>query len=123
MRPADNAALQVIARTGVTPRHSVVLIRLGQRLVLLGVAGDRIQRLREVTGPAGVAEITACSAGGGGSAGVFDKLLLQESSVFGAGGEPDRPTPEVASAMQRRERLRIPGLANLKSRLQALRSH
>lgn len=123
MRMADNAALQVIARTGVTPRHSVVLIRLGQRLVLVGVAGDRIQRLGEVTDPAEVAEITACSVGGGGSAGVFDKMLLQESSAFGAGGEPDSPTPEVASAMERRERRRVPGLANLKSRLKALRSH
>jgi flagellar biogenesis protein FliO len=128
MRTADSAALQVVARTGVTPRHSVALVRLGRRLVLVGVSGDRMRRLSEVTDPLEIAEILAHT--GAAATRGFDRFLVEEASAYGAPGGPESKTdpasaavsPEVAGAMARRDRQRLPALANLKSRLQALRS-
>ncbi len=48
-------AMRVLGRTALSPRHSVVLLRVGnQRVIAVGVSGDRMTTLSEITDPAGI---------------------------------------------------------------------
>jgi flagellar biogenesis protein FliO len=53
-RPAGRRAspLQVVARTGLSGRHQLFLVRLGERLVLVGAGPQGLATLSEVTDPA-----------------------------------------------------------------------
>ena len=45
---SDNRLIEVLSRAAVGPKQSVVLVRVGSRLVLLGVGSDSMQKLTEI---------------------------------------------------------------------------
>lgn len=82
-RAVDGRVLQVVARANVSPKHSVVLLGVGRRFLLLGVSGDRVTPLGEVTDPEEVAELSVrAGAGAVRTGGVFDDLLSRESGDY-----------------------------------------
>ncbi len=51
----DGGGLKVVGRTALTPRHFIYAVRVGnQRLLVVGVSGDRISALSEFVDPAQV---------------------------------------------------------------------
>jgi len=52
---ADGGGLRVVSRAALTPRHFIYTVRVGsQRLLVVGVSGDRITALSEFDDPAQV---------------------------------------------------------------------
>lgn len=48
-------AMRILGRTALSPRHSIVLVRVGhQRVIAVGVSGDRMTTLTEITEPSGI---------------------------------------------------------------------
>jgi flagellar biosynthetic protein FliO len=89
VRAADGGLLRVVGRTSLTPKHSLALVRMGRRFVLVGVSGDRLSRLCEVSDPEEVAELAArAGIGTTPSTNAFDNLLLHEAASY---EEPDEP--------------------------------
>lgn len=43
--------VEVVARTALTPRHQLVVVRVSERVLVLGVSPDRIATLAELTDP------------------------------------------------------------------------
>lgn len=119
-RIADSRALQVVARVGLSPKHSAVLVGLGRRFVLLGVSGDRVTTLCEVCDPDEVAELAArVGAAGGRATGDFDDLLVREAGGYSASAPAD--VDETASARSGGSPAREP-LNDLLRRLRVLQS-
>lgn len=83
VRTTGSSALRVVARTSVTPKHHLALVQLGRRFVLVGVSGDRLQTLSEVTETQEVAEVAAqTGATLAGRPNGFDDLLVKESADY-----------------------------------------
>ena len=83
VRTTGSNALRVVARTSVTPKHHLALVQLGRRFVLVGVSGDRLQTLSEVTETQEVAEVAAqTGATLAGRPNGFDDLLAKESDDY-----------------------------------------
>lgn len=59
MRTSGAGALQVLARQPLTGKQSLCLVRIGKRLVLMGVTPERISTLTEITDREETAEIVA----------------------------------------------------------------
>lgn len=94
---AGCSVLNVVGRAGLSPKHSVALVSVGQRFVLVGLSGDRMTRICEVSDPQEVAELTlrlgqSSSLGkpvsGGGSAKAFESLLAGEVNEYAHDLEP-----------------------------------
>lgn len=47
----SSGPIQLLHRTFLTPKHTVCLVRCGDRLLLIGLSGDRIQNLSEIHDP------------------------------------------------------------------------
>ncbi|NLX13324.1 MAG: FliO/MopB family protein [Phycisphaerales bacterium] len=58
-----SGAIEVVARTGLSSKQQLVLVKVGRRLVLLGVSADRINPLSEVVDPDEVATLIGAVAG------------------------------------------------------------
>ena len=85
-------ALRVVGRTALTPRHSIYAVRVGsQRLLLVGVSGDRIAPLSQFDDPAQVLDIDSD----------FGRTLERE---MGEGGpRAETPGREEAGGSQREQ--------------------
>lgn len=122
LRAADHDALRVVARTGLSQKHSLALIRLGRRYVLVGMAGDRLNSLCEVTDPEEVAELTAHVGKSTRTGNAFDRLLSHELKDYrsehgpartGRGKDDDDDGVSDDGA--------VPGFTSLRSRLRSLK--
>lgn len=51
--------VNVLGRTHLSSKHAVYLLKVGDKVLVVGVAGDRIQPLSEVTDPREVARMTS----------------------------------------------------------------
>ncbi len=87
----DSGGLRVVGRTSVTPKHSVALIRVGRRFVLVGVSGERMTALCDVNDPDEVAELTRQAGITGADA--FNEVLLNEATNY---REPAEDEPVAA---------------------------
>lgn len=93
-RVQDSNLFRVIGRTALTPKHSVALVSVGRRLILVGLCGDRISTLGEISDAAEVAELmTRSSAPPRSKGGGFDELLAGQSVEF-------RPTGEAGDEIE-----------------------
>jgi flagellar protein FliO/FliZ len=81
MKVQDAGLVRVMGRTVVGPRQSLVLLRVGQRVVLVGVSPDRIDRVCEIADADEVASLTAQSSAGS-SHGRFSSWLDREAAAF-----------------------------------------
>lgn len=101
-RLTDAGGLRVVGRASVTPKHSVVLLRVGRRYVLVGVSGERMTPLSEVSDPDEVAELTRQTGVSGADA--FDRVLLKEATIYGESDE-DEPDAIGSSSTESRRPL------------------
>jgi flagellar biosynthetic protein FliO len=77
--------LEFLVRTSVGPKQSLLLVRLGSRVLLLGVTAERIQTLQVIRDPEEVERLGVPEAS---STGRFQELLGGMRAAFG--GEPRR---------------------------------
>lgn len=59
---AASPVIEVLARTSLSPRQNLCLVRLGRRLVLLGVGGEQAHTLVEISDPVEAAELIGAAA-------------------------------------------------------------
>jgi flagellar biogenesis protein FliO len=118
-RITDGGALRVIARAGLSPKHGLALIQVGRRLVLIGISGDRMTGLSEVTDPDEVAELLAQPAAGGRrqSSELFGDLLRQEARSY---VRPGRSQPKDADPQETSVARTQKSLTDLLSRLRSV---
>jgi flagellar biogenesis protein FliO len=76
--------LDVVARLSLSPKQTVVLVKMGKRLVLLGTSGDRITPLSEVTDPEQVAILLgeAASESTSSMTSAFAQSIKRESMAY-----------------------------------------
>lgn len=92
-RSSESGVLRVVARASLSPKHSVALMSVGRRFVLIGLSGDRITQVCQVTDPEEVAELAARTGAARTPSGEdFDTLLVQEAEDYhSALGEGEKP--------------------------------
>jgi flagellar protein FliO/FliZ len=79
-----NEALKVVAHTGLSPKHQLFLVRMGQRMVLLGSGPQGLSRLAEITDPAEARDVLEAA---GQKAGMFaGRLHREEPETENSGG-------------------------------------
>ncbi len=82
-RGGGSGVLQVVGRVSLSSKHTITLVHLGRRFVMVGVAGDRVTTLCEVTDPDEVAELVArVDTSGKQAAPGFDHLLHGEAACY-----------------------------------------
>lgn len=118
-RVADSHVLRVVSRAHLTRKQSLALVRIGRRFVAVGISGDRVDVLSEISDPEEVADLvkrTGISVES--QPNMFDGALLREVAEFK--GEADSVAAEQPSAPKRggRESLR-----NLLRRIRTLQTH
>jgi len=117
---ADSGLLRVVAQTSIAGKHSVALIQLSRRFVLVGVSSDRVEPLCTICNPEEVADLltrigSRSAAGDDG----FSEMLASE-----VGGYADPLEEELASAPKSGERVSAASgqLAGLLGKLRTLQS-
>jgi flagellar biosynthetic protein FliO len=91
-----SGVMEVLSRTPLSGKQSLVLVKMGRRLLLLGVSGDQINTLCIVDDPGQVATLIGAAAGGqpGSMTQAFARAFADENRVYDA--EPtDEPESEI----------------------------
>ncbi len=91
----DGGVVRILGRTVVGPRQSLLLVRVGQRVVMVGVSPDRIERVCELADAEEVAAITS-QASGGRTKAEFSAWLDKEAAEF-ADAEKAGESPTAGS--------------------------
>jgi len=127
-RISDNGVLRVVGRCGLTPKHNLVLVRLGSRFILVGISPDGIHGLCNVAG-SNEADLLAASMSGKSAKnpGAFSELLGRESMLFRSEERGDSTSlAETSEETTTWERMSPPTtnrpVAKLIQRLRALQS-
>lgn|GEM_PF-2622572 len=114
----DSGLLNVVARTTLTPKQHVALVRLGRRFVMVGVSPDRIDQLCVVDDAEEVSELIIRTDGGTvPRSSEFDLELSREMSDYDLAHERDVDRDAVLGAPGTPCR---PPLQELLNRLQSL---
>lgn len=66
---ASGRGMEILGRTPIGPKHAAVLLRVGGRVLVLGVSGDRMQTLAELKDPEEVERLVSPPAPGGAQPG------------------------------------------------------
>ena len=119
-RIREDGLLRVVGRASLTPKSNVALLRVGRRFVLLGVSGDRVSMLTEVTDPEEVSELAQrLGSVPTVSRSVFDRTLDAENRAY----EHTEPDPDVDVAPPARRRIRkSSSLQDLLAKIHRLKS-
>jgi flagellar biogenesis protein FliO len=112
-KPVSSAAMAVVARAAVTPKHSLATVQWGRRFLLLGLGPERVETLAEIDEPGEATELAGTlGVRWPAGAAAFDDALMAESAAF-----------EEASAPLVSERVaRTSAVNDLLRRLKSLRS-
>lgn len=99
-RLSETGAMRVVGRVGLTPKHTLSLVRVGRRFVMVGVSGDRLTTLCEIADADEVAELAArADTAGRGRSDEFDDLLTREGAQYrGAPEARAAPTADGAAS-------------------------
>lgn len=118
-RSGGSSAMRVSGRVNLTPKHSIALVHVGRRYLLVGLSGDRMTTLSEVSDPDEVADLAALvNESGTLHHEGFDDILLSEAADFRSTAAPERAdTVEV-----RKARIGGRGLTGLKDLVDRLKS-
>ena len=83
-RVGGSATIKVLARTHLSPRHSVAIVRVGRRLLVVGQSPDNLAALDAIVDPQEVSEILGqCESSGAASASAgFSKVYRQTERAF-----------------------------------------
>ncbi len=81
--------LQVVARSYLSPKQSICLVRAGPRLIMVGVTADRITHLTDIDDPDAAAQLIgqAEASKEHSRTGAFQRLVVDEGTVY------RRPSP------------------------------
>lgn len=83
---ATGSSIRVLSRTPLGVKQSLALVQVGQRVVLLGLTGERISALCQMDDAEEVARLRAgCMAGAEGRDGTFVRALSGETARYTAG--------------------------------------
>lgn len=83
VRAVESGVVRVVGRTVLSPKHTLTLVALGRRFVLVGVCGDRLTTISEVTDPDEVAALAARIGSSHGQKGDdFGDLLAGEEDDY-----------------------------------------
>lgn len=108
-RTRRTAMLEVVSRTSIGPRHSLCLVRVGPRLVLLGVSKERISAVDVISDESQAAQILGQHAKlrDDSHSAEFGECLKREGSAYAAeSAAPEQKTAQPAPAASRvREQL------------------
>jgi flagellar biogenesis protein FliO len=114
--------VRVVAQSVLAPRHTAVLVQLGRRLVLVGVSGERMSRLCEITDPDEVLELLSGSRSAADGGRAFDSLLGRESITFQDSSTALRTEREDREDRKSRSEATPAPVAKLLTRLRALQN-
>lgn len=90
-RKPDSSIIDVVARSAIGPKQSLVLVRLARRFVLIGISGEHVATLSEITDAQEVDELMAQTHSVNAARGEEFKALLKEQALqykAETGGEP-----------------------------------
>jgi flagellar protein FliO/FliZ len=108
VRAMSSGAIEILGRNHLAPKQSLTLVRVGRRIVLVGVTPDRISTLCVIDNPHEVAELAGAVSAKGKSG--FEKVLGEAATAFGG---PDTELGVLAGGPSAR-------LAQAKGELQGL---
>ncbi len=79
--------IEILGRQYLSPKQSVALLKVGRRVVLVGMTSDRLTRLETIADPAEVAEIVGRSATRkpGSLTDAFQRDVLREAAAYEPG--------------------------------------
>lgn len=99
---SSGGLLEVVARTPVSPKQSVTLVRIGRRFLLLGVSPERITTLCMVDDAQGSAELMAdlSSRRPDSSASAFAKSFNDEAGEFDEESDEFEPNRGVGGSVR-----------------------
>ncbi len=124
IRVADSRAINVVARSAITPKHQAALIQIGRRFVLVGISGEQMTTLCEVTNPEEIAELTTrVGLTQSPHATGFENVLSRETEGYVEPAvDPMMETLPGADPHQERRTgwLKTPALSELKNKLRSL---
>lgn len=117
---SDGTAVRVVARTALSPKHNVALLRVGRRFVLVGLSGERMSPLAEITDGEEVAELLTITGAGSRSSGdAFENVMSSETDAFDV-DHHDEATDADPIVPGRRIGFHGNALSQLKDRLRGL---
>lgn len=120
----DSSALRVAARVALTPRHSLALVQVGRRFLVLGLSPDHVSGVCDIQEEEEVAELKAHFGAGRPPARRFDALVAAEAEAFTNRSHrderqaPERSVPREVSSTQSSDSWR--SLTDLRRRIHAL---
>jgi len=117
LRAGDHTALRVVARAGLSSKHSLALVRLGRRYLLLGLGGDGVACLCEIDNAEETAELAAHFGRPDRPLKDFEKLLESELGEH----RPPRRVASVQARVKSNEES-TEALVGLRSKLRALKT-
>lgn len=121
-RSGGSSAIRVSGRVNLTPKHSITLVHVGRRYLLIGLSGDRMTTLSEISDPNEVADLAALvNESGTRPPDGFDELLMSEATDFRSTTVPEQAdtTPVKTTSGGGR---RLTGLQDLVDRLKSLQT-
>ncbi len=102
-KTSDSGVMRVAARLPLGARQQLVLVQVGRRLMLAGIAGDNMSSLGEISEPDEVAELLArCGRRGRAPVADFDDAMQSARSEYeepavGLQSHPAAPAPPTVS--------------------------
>jgi flagellar biosynthetic protein FliO len=121
VRRLNGGVIEVLGRNHLAPKQSLALVRVGRRVLLIGVTAERLTTLCQIDEPEELAELLVGASAGRSTAGAdrFDHLLGEAADGFDDAGRGLDETVPGRSEPLERARGRVQGLL---SRLRALQA-
>jgi len=96
-RLAGSSAVRVLARTYLSPRQSVTLVKVGRRVLVVGQSADRLSGLGEISDGEEVSELLGlCRSEGDHSVSKnFQKIFREADREYDEGGEAVVESPDT----------------------------
>ncbi len=88
-RGARGGALAVVGAVGLGGARQVCLVRVGRRVLVLGIADKHVELLCSITDPQEIAEIAGMPATPPGGQSAFGRILEAALTRARRGGRPD----------------------------------
>ncbi|MGB9623526.1 MAG: flagellar biosynthetic protein FliO [Phycisphaerae bacterium] len=113
--PGARGMVEILGRQHLSARQSVALLRVGRRVVVIGMTPDKLTHLGTITDPDEVAELVGRSVSlrNGSLSRTFQQEVLREAAAYEPSDHADRsaeaaglPTERAAAYVTARQQLR-----------------
>ncbi len=105
-----DSAIRILSRSHLSPKQSVALIRVSNRVMLVGITPDRISHLTTFDDPVGVDVMTASTDANAAPLEPFGGLLDSESMLFEVDDDLEEPVSSADLGTVRQTRRSLKGL-------------